>query len=84
MWSGIKQIISKSKSLNHPLKISAQNQHEITDPQQIANSFNEYFANIGQNLVTTIPRTNNSPTDYLKNSPAHSFFCFRVRAMKSN
>ena len=29
MWSGIKQIITiKSKSLNHPLKISAQNQHE--------------------------------------------------------
>ena len=67
MWSGIKQIITtKSKSLNHPLKISAQNKHEITDPQQIANSFNEYFANIGQNLVTTIPTTNNSPTDYLK------------------
>ena len=36
MWSGIKQIITtKSKSLNHPLKISAQNKHEITDPQQI-------------------------------------------------
>ena len=77
MWSGIKQIITtKSKSLNHPLKISAQNKHEITDPQQIANSFNEYFVNIGQNLVTTIPPANNSPTDYLKNSLAHSFFLF--------
>ena len=77
MWSGIKQIITtKSKSLNHPLKISAQKKHEITDPQQIANSFNEYFANIGQNLVTTVLPTNNSPTDYLKNSPAHSFFQF--------
>ena len=77
MWSGIKQIITtKSKSLNHPLKISAQNKHEVTDPQQIANSFNEYFANIEQNLVTVILPTNNSPTDYLKNSPAHSFFLF--------
>ena len=48
MWSEIKQIITtKSKSLNHPLETSAQNQYEITDPQQIANSF-KYFANIGQ------------------------------------
>ena len=28
------------------------------------------------NLVTTIPPTNNSSTDYLKNSPAHSFSLF--------
>ena len=42
MWRGIKQIITtKSKSLNHPLKISAQNKQEIIDPQQIANSSNE-------------------------------------------
>ena len=77
MWSGIKQIITtKSNSLNHPLKISAQNKSEITDPQQIANSFNEYFANIGQNLVTTIPPTNNSPTDYLKTLRHIFFFLF--------
>ena len=77
MWSGIRQLVNtKSRSFNFPSKIILPNQSEITDPLTIANSLNDYFSNIGHNLVKTMPVSKKSPDDYLQGSPAHSFFLF--------
>ena len=49
----------------------------ITDLKNIANSFNEYFSNIGPSLPEKIYMSGNDMTynDYLENS-AHSHFSF--------
>jgi hypothetical protein len=73
-WKGIKQIISiKSQMNNVPTKIKKE-QNEITDSDQIANAFNEYFANIGTGFADEIPKVDKSPFDYLPSHLTESFY----------
>ena len=73
-WKGIKQIISiKSQMNNVPPKIKKE-QIEITDSDQIANAFNEYFANIGTGFADEIPKVDKSPFDYLMSRLTESFY----------
>ena len=52
IWQGIKQIINiKNKSYDSPLCITEKNK-VITDPSEVANSFNNYFSNVAQNILT--------------------------------
>ena len=44
----------KSKSKQIPTKIVKDN-HEIIDMKTIPNTFNKYFANVGDQLANTIP-----------------------------
>jgi hypothetical protein len=72
-WNGIRQLVSfKSKAKYTPNKILKENQ-DITDPKQISNEFNSYFANVGNNLASPIPIDGNMPdfTQYL-NDPIPS------------
>ena len=51
IWKGIKEIINiKSKNYDHPtfLKVG---DHNITDPVQISNSFNDYFTTIADKIL---------------------------------
>ena len=51
IWQGIKQIINvKSKTYDSPTCIT-DNKKVITDPTEIANSFNNYFADIAENIL---------------------------------
>ena len=52
--------ISKTLLLNINGKI-------ITDQKRIANSFNQYFVNVADNLANKIPNKNTTFQDYLKN-----------------
>lgn len=45
----------------------------IQDPKDIADSFNDFFTNIGPNLAEQIRETNKSPADYLKNREEKNF-----------
>ena len=73
-WKGIKQIVSiKSQMNNVPTKIKKE-QIEITDSDQIANAFNEYFANIGTGFADEIPKVDKSPFDYLTSRLTESFY----------
>ena len=47
---------------------------DITDPKQIANGFNQYFANVGPALASSISHSGNDFNHYLQNS--NSFTCF--------
>ena len=40
----------------------------ITNPVDISNNFNSYFASVGKKLADNLPLTNTSPTNYLSGS----------------
>ena len=81
-WSGIKQIIStKSQNNNIPKKIMKED-IEINNPDQIANTFNEYFANIGSGLADEIPEVDKSPSGYLTSRLSESFYIFPVSSFE--
>ena len=80
VWSGIKQIIHfKPPISQRTVKITANN-GVMTDPHMIANAFNNYFANIGKELASSIPLVYKSPIEYLKDSLCNSFYIFPTTA----
>lgn len=46
------------------------NNQEVTNPNEIANSLNEYFVNVGANLASSIPHSDLNPTDLIDHSPS--------------
>ena len=74
MWRGIKKIISSNNS-NHtfPTAISVNNE-TITNPSDIANAFNNYFAKIAINIQSSIRFSKKKYCDYLPPLNIESFF----------
>ena len=74
MWRGIKKIISSNNS-NHtfPTAISVNNE-TITNPSDIANAFNNYFAKIAINIQSSIRFSKKKYYDYLPPLNIESFF----------
>ena len=51
-WKAINELISKKKQTNRNLPSSfVDNDNNISDPELIANNFNQFFVNIGPNLA---------------------------------
>ena len=76
-WKGIKQIIStKFKDFLTPTKIILEDGETLTDANDIANSFNVFFANVGSKMSSQVPPTATSPLTFLKSSPANSFYLY--------
>ena len=82
-WKGIKQIIStkRKNACSFPTTINLANQN-ITDTQKITDVFNKYFANIGNNLASAIPKSNVSFESFFRNSPVNSFALFPTTKTK--
>jgi hypothetical protein len=77
VWKGIKKVIhSNPKSHQQPTKV-LENNCEITDTNLIANAFNRYFTNIGNQLSNKIPEAQKSPLDYLT-TPQCDSFCYNT------
>ena len=76
-WSGIKWTISLKHNPSFvPSKLIIDN-FEITEVTRIANKFNTYFADIGNNLANEIPSAHVSPSSYLPPFPQTvCFFLF--------
>lgn len=74
-WDILKSIINK-RQLKPNNKFIVNNQ-QITDPLRIANSFNNYFVNIGANLSKNIPVSDIDPLQYVNvlNFPKVQFPC---------
>ena len=53
-WVIIKQVINKNKNSKICDKFTS-GKNTITDPKTIANTFNNYFANVGATLASKIP-----------------------------
>ena len=63
-WTIIKQVINRNRSSKIHDKFMYNNR-EITDPQTIANGFNNYFVNIGPILASKLPDNNLSHKKFL-------------------
>lgn len=72
-WNILKSLISPYPKKEAFEEIISNNKI-LSDPKQIAHSFNSFFANIGPNLAATIPATPHKFTEYLKPMQANSLF----------
>ena len=74
MWRGIKKIISSNNS-NHtfPTAITVNNE-TITNPSDIANAFNNYFAKVAINIQSSIRFSKKKYYDYLPPLNIELFF----------
>ena len=73
MWTIIKQVINKKKSSKTHDKFMYNNR-KITDPQTIADGFNNYFVNIGPTLASKIPDNDLSHKEFLPENITTSLF----------
>ena len=76
-WKGIKEIINiKTKNHSQPTCI-IDNNKTITDPKEIANSFNKYYTSIASDILKERKyEGTNSHTDYLHNPLTETFVIF--------
>ena len=74
IWQGIKEIVNiNSKNNNTPTSIEVNNSF-ITDPKVISNTFNDYFVNIADDILSNRKYGGKKlHTDYLENPNQHSF-----------
>ena len=63
-WKILKQTMNKEAKESDIQKIHA-NDEDITDKQQILETFNEYFGTIHQKLNKDIPKPSKSSLDYI-------------------
>ena len=58
-----------------PTKI-INNGQEITETQNIAETFSKYFAEIGDKLASDIPNVSKSPLEYIDSQSSDSFYIY--------
>ena len=74
MWRGIKKIISSNNS-NHTFLIPITvNNETITNPSDIANAFNNYFAKVAIDIQSSIRFSKKKYYDYIPPLNIESFF----------
>ena len=75
-WKGIKSLISLKTvaSSNVPIVVSLDNGDTITNPYDIANTFNNYFASIAETTEKSINYSHKHFSDYLSNKSSRTIF----------
>ena len=74
-WKGIKSLISlKTKASSVPTVLSRENGDTITNPYDIANTFNNYFASIAETTKKSIKYSHKHFSDYLSNESISTLF----------
>ena len=74
-WKGIKSLISlKTIASNVPTVLSLDNGDTITNPYDIANTFNNYFASIAETTKRSIKYSHKHFSDYLSNESSSTIF----------
>ena len=76
IWKGIKQIVHCKPPISQRSIKLVENENEISHPKEIANKFNDYFANIGKSIASEIPIACKDPIAYLGNPVCNSFYLF--------
>jgi hypothetical protein len=76
LWKTLNQIMNKhEKNRSLPKEFTANNSEgKISDPQTIANKFNEYFVNVGPNIAKKLQKSDRTYNQYLTGSYKDSFF----------
>jgi transcription termination factor NusB len=67
LWKTLNQIMNKhEKNRSLPKEFTANNSEgKISDPQTIANKFNEYFVNVGPNIAKKLQKSDRTYNQYL-------------------
>ena len=74
IWLGVKNLISlKSTKSQNPISISIGNSVS-SDPEIVANGFNDFFSSIANSVRSTIPNTNYHFSNFLKSRNPNSIF----------
>ena len=74
LWAEINSIInSKSRKSIRNISQLAVNDKTYSDPQKMASIFNNFFANVSNQVCSDIPKTKKSPFDYLMKRNSGSF-----------
>ena len=74
-WNRIKSLISvKTVASSVPTVLSLDNGDTITNPYDIANTFNNYFASIAETTKTSIKYSHKYFSDYLSNEGSSTIF----------
>ena len=80
IWQGIKEIVQINPQVNQSIcKIVLEN-CEITDPKAKADAFDNYFANIGGNLASSIPGASKTANEFMPPPMCDSLFLCPVTA----
>ena len=73
-WNTINEILCKTKQKQHGLKSIISNGKKINDPIEIVNQFNDFFINVGPNLIKNVAQPiNETYRKYLNKSILTSF-----------
>ena len=74
-WSVLRTTINyKSSNVDITNRLRYANGNITSELIVIANTFNDFFINVGKNVTQTILRTMKLPMDYVRSSNEHSFF----------
>ena len=74
-WKGIKSLISlKTVASNVPAVLTLDNGDTITNPYDIANTFNNYFVSIAETTKKSIKYSHKHFSDYLSNESISTLF----------
>ena len=75
IWKTIHELVNiKKKTIFSPTKLITDEGKTITDKIDIANNFNEYFANVGINLAKSLKQPKSINTNESSNKLHNSFF----------
>ena len=78
-WEGIRKLVNVKKSTDFTISQLHIKGKIVDDPQCIANSFNNFFANVGPETEKTVPKTPHiSPSVYLKNRNQSNFILAHI------
>ena len=73
-WEGIRNIVNVKKSTKFSISHLAINGKIVDQPLDIANSFNNFFVNVGPETEKTVPKVpNTTPEQFLKNRNQFEF-----------
>ena len=72
-WKGIKDIININNKTRSQISQLVYKDKQITSNKGMANTFNDFFTNVGPNLDNEIPKNPRDLTKYLKNRILDSF-----------
>ena len=74
IWIGIRNLVSlKSKKTQNPISLSIGSTIS-SDPEEVAETFNDFFASVADKVRSTIPPSNHHFSSFLKNSNPNSIF----------
>ena len=74
LWYGIRSILNVGKCKSSYITSILNNSKSVDNPKDIANIFNNFFANVGKTTEKGLPRGSHSPSFYLKGNYLGSIF----------